>query len=223
MQLSAFKTYVKYNFKRTDKDTELVQFYNDSIMAVAIKMPQGAYKYQSYLPLVAKQEDYPLPASFMHVLHPVRLLLGSAAGDSGFPLNHITKQEYDRNYPNPNRTDPDITGEPKDYTIFSGAILIGPLPVTGTDNLLELDWTTQPTAQSGDSDIPALGTEWDEVFKQMTLSRLNHSISLSSEGDVWRGKYEDAEGNPVGIYKDLLNMEKSREQMSLGQVSFNPI
>ena len=37
MELSDFKTYVKYDFKRTDKDTELVQAYNDMIIWVAMQ------------------------------------------------------------------------------------------------------------------------------------------------------------------------------------------
>ena len=129
MELSDFITYVGYDWKRTDKNTELTQFYNDAIMAIAIKMPHGAYKYQSWIPQVANQEDYPLPSTIMHLIHPVRNVDGAATTDSGYPLNQITKQQYDIRYANPNRAaPPSITGDPKDYCIFSGAIFVGPIP-----------------------------------------------------------------------------------------------
>ena len=92
MTLTNFLTYVRQILKRTDKDTEITQAYNDSIIAVAAKMPHGAYKYQSYLPLVAKQEDYALPSTIMYLIHPVRCLDGFASNDSGYALTHLTKQ-----------------------------------------------------------------------------------------------------------------------------------
>jgi len=223
MNLTNFKTYVKYDFKRTDKDTELVQAYNDSIIAVAATMPHGAYKYQSYLPLVARQEDYPLPSDQMHLIHPVKLMEGSAATDSGYALNQLTKQEYDELYPNPNRTTPPITGTPADYCIYSGSILVGPLPDVGTTELLEIDWTKVPTDQSGGSDTPALPDYWREVLKQMTLARLYAGMGQIEEAAFWRSQYEDQYGNPVGLFRKFLDIEKDKEGAYLGQVANNDL
>ena len=223
MNLTTFRSYVKYDFKRIDKDTELTQAYNDGIIAVSIKIPHGAYKFQSYLPLIARQEDYPLPSNIIHLIHPVRVMLGSASTDTGFPLNHITKQEYDILYPNPNRTTPDILGRTKDYCIYSGSILVGPLPEVGTNDLLEIDWTKVPTDQSAGTDTPALPDYWREVLKWMTLSRLNHGIGLYQEAQYWRSLYEDNEGNPVSLYRDLLNVEKDKEDRAVGEIKVNSL
>lgn len=221
MTLTLFKTYVKYDFKRTDKDTELVQAYNDMIIWTALLMPHSAYKYQSYLPLVAGQEDYSLPSTVIHLLHPVRLLDGSASSDSGYPLTHITKDRYDFLYPNPNRTSPTITGTPSHYTVFAGSILVGPLPRTGTNDLLEMDWTKRPTAQSGDSDTPALPSEWDEILKFGTLERLFDGIGSHDEAQYWAAKYKDGYGNPIGMCKRLLDIERDKEGSWVGQVRVN--
>lgn len=222
MILSAFKTYIKLDFKRSDKDTELVQAYNDSLIAIAIKIPHGAYKYTSYVPTVDGQPDYPLPATIMHLIHPIRLIEGNATSDSGWILEHITKEEYDTLEPNPFRTSPDSKADPAKYTIFSGSILPWPIPDDAT-HLLEIDWTKVPTDQSAVGDTPALPDHWREVLKQMTLSRLNQGIGLYQEAQYWRAMYEDEQGNPIGLYRDLLIIEKDKESTWIGQVKNNDL
>jgi len=220
MILSSFKTYVKYDLKRTDKDTELVQAYNDSILAVALKMSHGAYKYTSYVPTVSGQPDYRLPTTIMHLIHPIKLLEGTASGDSGWQLEHITKEEYDELEPNPFRTNPDTKADPVKYTVYSGSILPWPIPDDAT-HLLEINWTKAPTDQSADADTPALPDHWREVLKQMTLYRLNQGIGLYQEAQYWRSMYEDTGGNPTGLYADLLAIEKDKEGRAIRQVKSN--
>jgi len=226
MQLSSFLTYVKYDFKRSDKDSEITQAYNDSILAVAIKMPHNGYKYQSYIALVANQEDYPLPSNIIHIIHPIRLLEGSTTNDSGKPLEKITKQEYDEKYINPNRSSPS-TGEPDDYCIYAGSFLVGPIPgsteVTN-GNLLETDWTKQPTDQSADSDTPGLEDSWREVLKWMTLARVNAGVGLYEEAKHWESLYQDSlTKEPIGLFRDLLNVEKDKEGESIATITPNTI
>ena len=224
MQLSAFKTYVKQDLKRTDKDTEIVQALNDMIIFIAAKQPLGAYKYQSYIPVVAQQEDYPLPANNMHILHPIRFLQGSASTDLGWPLNRISKEEYDKRYSNPNRTNPTNTGESGDYCIFGGSILVGPLPASGTNDLLEADWTTLPTDQSADADTPALGEEWREVLKWGVLARINAGLELFQEAEYWESKYlNPVTKEPIGLFKDLLDMDKEKEEIPISRVQANEL
>lgn len=222
MNLANFRTYVGYDFKRTDKTTELTQAYNDAIIAVAVKMPHGVYKYTSYVPTVDGQPDYPLPATIMYLIHPIKLLEGTGSSDSGWQLEHITKEEYDELEPNPFRTSPDSKADPAKYTIFSGVILPWPIPDDAT-HLLEIDWTKIPTDQSGVTDTPALPDYWREVLKQMTLSRVFQGLGLYQEAQYWRAMYEDGAGNPIGLYADFLNIEKDKEGRMIGQVKANSL
>jgi hypothetical protein len=184
----------------------------------------GAYKYQSYIAVVAKQEDYPLPSTLMHLIHPVKYLEGSATGDEGWPLELISKQEYDERFINPNRTDPDDTGEASCYCIFGGCILIGPIPETGTNDLLEIDWTTQPTDQAADADTPALGDKWREVLKYGVLARLNAGLELFDEAAYWESQYlNPVTKEPTGLFKKLLDAEKEQEDISISQVRANEL
>jgi len=221
MTLTNFTTYVKQTFKRTDKDTELTQAYNDSIIAVASHIPHGDYKYQSYVNLVVRQEDYALPTTIMHLFHPIRLLDGTTTTDSGYDLKHITKEEYDLREPNPNRTDPS-TGSPSAYCIFSGSVLLTPIPDDAT-NLIEINWTKVPTDQSAGADTPALPDYWREVLKQMTLKRLYELIDLYEEASYWKSQYEDGAGNPVGLYRQFLDIEIDKESNRVKTVLNNQL
>jgi hypothetical protein len=219
MTLANFKTYVKQIYKRTDKDTEITQAYNDAISAASLKMPHGAYKYQSWVNCGDGQEDYALPSTIIHIMHPIRLLDGSTSADSGIKLEHITKEEYDRREPNPNRTSP-AKGYPSAYAIYSGSILLTPIP-DSADYIIEIDWTKRKTALSADDDLPALGSEWDEVLRQMVLARMYELVELFQEAQYWRVQYEAPDGAPIGLYRDLLRIEQDKELIGIGRVKPN--
>lgn len=226
MQLSTFRTYVKRDFKRTDKDTEIDQAYNDMIIWVAQKMPHGNYKFQSYISTVNAQEDYPLPTNLIHLIHPIKYLEGSAANDWGWPLDHITKEEYDLREPNPNRTSPS-TGKPTAYTIFSRSILLTPIPDNSAD-LLEISWAKRATTLSAATDVPDLGSEWDEIFKFGTLERVYDGMGMLQEAQYWGSKYHilnpvNGDDAPIGLCKKLFDAERDREIPAIGQVKFNEL
>lgn len=224
MTLANFKTYVKLDFKRSDKDTELVQAYNDMIMWVALQMPYGNYKYQSYINTTVGVEDYPLPSDIVHIIHPARLLEGSGSDDSGYPMDHLTKDEYDYLEPNPNRTSP-TTSQPVAYTIFSRSLLLTPVPDKAT-YIVEINWSKRPTALSGDSDTPSLGSEWDETLKFGTLERLYAGMGMVEEAAYWGSKYHALIGLddvPVGMCRRLFDIEKDLENVAIGQIKNNDL
>ncbi len=225
MQLSDFKTYVKYDFKRTDKDTELVQAYNDMLNWLACQMPHSGYKFQSYITTSVGIEDYGIPGTAIHILHPIKLILGTGATDSGYLLDHISKEEYDRIEPNPNAATP-AKSRPAKYTIFDRCILVTPIPDLAT-YILEINWSKRRTAMSADADLPAIGSEWDEVLKNGTLERLYAGIGMIEEATYWGNKYHaiTSEGDdvPVGLCRKLLEIEKNREGTQVGQVCYNDL
>ena len=225
MQLSSFKTYVKYDFKRTDKDTELVQAYNDMIKWVSSQMPMGDYKFQSYVLTNAGVEDYELPCQMVHIIHPIKLIIGSGSSDTGYPMEHLSKLDYDKLEPNPNRNAPHV-GRPVAYTIFSKSILVTPVPDVAT-YIIEIAWATRPTELSADAATPELGEEWDEVLKWGTLERLYAGMGLFDEAQYWGSKYHimtpSGDDIPAGLCKKLLQAETNRETINISQVAFNDL
>ena len=232
MQLIDFLTYVKQDFKRTDKDTEITRAYNDALVYVSTLLPIGDYKYQSWVPTVLGQTDYPIPSNCIHLIHPIRVLEGVLSSDSGYPLIHVSKAKYDQIEPNPHRANPS-TGKPKFYTIFSRSILVTPIPdqpnsLTVEAYLLEINWSKRPVPLSGNTDISPLGIEWDEVLKCMTLHRVNRGIGMFDEAQYWQGLYEVREPGsgdwiPCGQLKRLLDIEKDREERHVSFVKNNKL
>ena len=224
MQLSEFKTYVKQDFKRVDKDTEIVQAWNDMVMWVALQMPHGGYKFQSYVQTIAGTEDYAIPCNLIHFIHPAKLIIGSGSSDGGYPLDFIPKKEYDIIEANPNRSAP-ARGRPSRYTIFSRSMLLTPVPDVST-YIVEINWSKRPVAMTEDEQHSELHAEWDEVLKQGVLERLYAAIGLFEESAHWGSKYHilGAGGDmPVGICAHLLNIEKDREETSVNTMRFNDL
>ena len=176
MELSEFVDYVQTYAKRPDKEAEIIQAYNDMIMWIAAQMPHSGYKYQSYINTRDGVEDYALPNNMLHLIHPIRLLLGTGSGDSGYPLDHITKQGYDLIEPNPNRTNPP-KGRPSKYTVYSRSLLLIPIPDRDT-YLLEINRSKRSVDMSVDTETPALGPEWEEVLLHGTLERIYAGMGM---------------------------------------------
>ncbi len=210
--------YIKSDFKRENEDERVLQSMNDMIQYIAIRIPHSNYKYQSYANTTIGQEDYPLPDQILHLLHPIRLLEGNSTNDQGFPLDHITKEQYDELEPNPNRTNPS-TGKPHSYTVYSRSILLTNIP--DRVYLLEINWAKKPTALSDDTDMHSLGSEWDEIIKWGSLFRCYAGLGLYEEAEYWRAKYENINNDPTGIFKILLDNEREYEGQTIGLVKNN--
>lgn len=218
MELSAFKTYVKRDFKRTDKDTEIARAYNDMLKWLSIKMPIGDYKLQSYVETSIGIEDYELPCNLIQLQHPIKLIDGANL-NGGFPLENISKAEYDIREPNPNGSNVN-KGKPTAYTIYSRSILLTPVPDLAS-YVMEINWSKRPVDQIVDTDTPLLGIEYDELLKWGTIERLYAGMQRYDEALYWGSKYHDQDDEPIGILRDLFSLESSREGTTISQVRNN--
>lgn len=221
MDFGTFKTYLRRDFKRTDKDTEILNAYNEMIVWISMIIPHGNYKFQSYLSTVVGQEDYPLPTNLIHLMHPIRLLLGMASSDTGYEMQKLTKEQYDDREPNPNRSNPQ-TSRPTAYCIYSRSILLTPIP-DSANYLLEINWAKRPTDVDDDADTTDYPSEWDQVLKFGVLERLYGGLGMTDEANYWASRYRDQSDNPVGLCKRLLDAEMNRESVVIGRIRNNSL
>jgi len=213
-----FLTYIKQDFKRTDKDTEIYQALNDTLKDICSRgEPMEGYTYQSWCPTVVGQEDYPLPGTLLYLHHPIRLLEGSATGDSGYSLIYTTKNNYDIIEPNPNRTSP-ATGMPSLYTIWSNSVLLSPIPDKAT-YILEINWGRTTNELTGASDTSFLLSQYDEIVKWGTLMRLYLGLGLDQEGAKYAALYND----PIMGVKKIEHQNKSVRNGWTGSVEANEL
>jgi len=216
--LAQFLTYIKYDFKRDDKDTELVQAYNDTIRHLSSLKDLEGRRFTSYVTTTAGREDYVLPTSSSRLLHPIRILEGDQL-DNGYPLNHLSREEWTARYINPNN--PDTTkiskSMPIDYCVYENAIHLGPVPDLST-YIIEIDWARISTVQSADSDLQELGEEWEEIIKWGTLFRVYAGMGIDDEAAKWKLLYQDSE---LG-YPNLMNKQDDNSGV-MGKVKFNDL
>lgn len=212
-----FLAYVKRYFKRTDKDDEIYEAQNETVRDILKRDTIQEYAFQSWVPTVDAQEDYPLPADLLHLHHPVRLLEGSGTNDDGWPLDHITKEEYDLREPNPNRTSP-ATSTPRAYAVWSNSILLTPIPDSngGSNYLIEINWGNIPTDLSNDADVMQFSTAWEEIVKWGCLYRLYASVKLYQDAQYWEEKYERG-------LKIMTNINKDKRRGWVDHVVFNSL
>lgn len=195
---SQFLTYVKQDFKRDDKDTEIAQAYNDTIRHISGLREREGLVYTSYIYTVEGQEDYPLPivnntAQIVHISHPVRII-ESTTLENGYNLNKRSREEWATMYINPNNADVTKISKsmPTDYCVFSNAIHLGPVPDKDT-YVIEIDWAKLSTIQENPPDLQQLGEAWQEVLKWGTLFRLYTALGLDSEATKYATLYANEE------------------------------
>jgi len=206
-----FMTYIKQDFKRDDKDTEMAQAYNDTIRHISNLNTLEGLSFTSYMFTVVGQEDYPLPttdntAMRVHVIHPLRII-ESTTLENGYSLNKLDRQDWTKMYINPNNAD--LTkmtkAMPTDYCIFSNAIHVGPVPDKAT-YVIEIDWAKLSDIQAAGSDYQPLGETWQEVIKWGTLFRLYAAMGMDSEASKYALLYKDQDFG----YPYLVRMEGDR-------------
>jgi hypothetical protein len=219
MTFADFLTYVKADFKRTDKDAEILQAYNDTILDICKRAPIGAYKYRSYVPTVIGQYDYNFPYQAgiysVFVLHPIKIYNSAISGDEGYSLIKLNKEEFDEMFPNQDAVGAS-TGEPTHYCPYGEQFLVGPVPDKAT-YMIEADWTKQPADQTSVSTNPPLKDIWREVLKWGTLFRLAVGLGWDQEVAKWLELYEH---DSLGIPK-LLELEEDREGETVYTIEAN--
>ncbi len=213
--VSQFLTYVKLDFKRDDKDTEILSAYNDTIRHLGSLEALEAVKLTSWIPTEVGQCDYPLPSTLCHILHPVKFI-ESFTLESGYQMNKLSKEEFDAKYPNPFATDVSKS-EPTDYCVFGGSIQVGDVPDKAT-YILEVNWARMTTDLAADIDIHSFGSNWEEVLKWGTLARLYEGMGMTAEADrFWTLYTSEKLGYPV-----FLNIDRSKHE-TMGHVVNNDL
>jgi len=218
MTRGEFLTYIKRDFKRTDKDTEIYNAYNDTLRDICSRgEPLEGYAFQSWIPCVVGQEDYPLPVNLLYLHHPVRLIT-NAANDDGYNLIFVDKERYDELEPNPNRASP-TKAHPTRYTVYSNSILVSPIP-DSTALLLEINWGRATTTVSNDNDTHnLLAGQWDEIIKYGTLMRLYNGLGLYEDAQVFERLYEDPN---KGVPK-ILARNRDQRRANIIKVEFHDL
>ena len=214
MTASEVKDYVVEVFKRTDKDTMLYQAITDTIIDMRSRYPFDEFNQEAYSTTLSTLGDYKLdlPTELGHFIGEVRIINGETPYD---PLIKITKEQYDRLYPNQNNTN--FRGIPKYFCIYGTQILLGPVP-DSLDYQYEINYGEELFYEYSGSDTTAyvpFSNNFREVLRFGVLMRLYANLDNEQEGTKWLSLYED--GIRKMIKRDYKNTYAS------GNVAFNDL
>lgn len=183
---SEFRDYVlRCGFKRTDKDTELYEAVTDAIQEMRRRFSfSSAEAETTTTDTIASLGDFKLDLETDH-----GLILGIVMEDdeTATTLNHISKAEFDRRYPDANVTAD--RGYPKDFCIYGGDIYLGPIP-DSTSYVYRISYSYRAgTVTSGTVNVPFTDV-YRDLLADNVLSRLYKSLEEYDKASAHRADFE---------------------------------
>lgn len=126
MSADDFRDYVVRTFIRTDKDTELYEAVTDTVMELRERYHFDDDEVETTTTdTIATLGEYKLDLETNF-----GILIGDIVvidGTDSWPIHQISKQKYDRLYPNPAATNV-TTAKPRHFCLFDDQIYLGPVP-----------------------------------------------------------------------------------------------
>lgn len=184
--------YIKRQFKRTDKDTELYEAITDTIFDMKTRFYSEDLKIRSYSTALSTVGDYAMdiPTDFGHIIGEISMKDDSSE-QSYPPLRKISVENYDRIYPDRMLDVAERnTGVPQHFCIYGTKIYVGPC-VDSTHYKFYINYTQEDeTAISASSTTVPFCDRYREVVKAGTLMRINRDLEMYSEAEVWEMAYE---------------------------------
>lgn len=216
---SDFLTYVKRQFKRTDKDTELYECITDTIVDMRLRMVSDDYSIVSTTlsadpSLAIGTYMLTLPTDFGHLAVDNVQIRDTASDDTYRPLKKISKAEYDEKYAEnySTSTGDRITGVPVHFAYYGKKLYIGPA-LDHANYEFKINYTTNGVTDitAGTTTVP-FTDQYRKVVRDGTLMNIYAVMENFEESAVWEKKYE--EGLAKIINNDNYN-KADREPMRM--------
>lgn len=197
MDGASFLTYVKRQFKRTDKDTELYECITDTIIDMRLRMVAEDYSIVSTTlsadpSLAIGTYMLTLPTDFGHLAVDNVLIRDTASDDTYNPLDKISKAEYDRTYAeNYSSTAGDrLTGVPSCFALYGGKLYLGP-SLDHANYEFKINYTTSGLTDitAGTTEVP-FSTKYRRVLRDGALAGIYKMMENFDESSVWEAEYE---------------------------------
>jgi hypothetical protein len=211
-------SYIKQNFKRTDKDAEIYLAVADTIMDMRSRMLSDEFSYTATTPSgTLSVGDYKLsvPADFGHLVGDITIR--DSETDTVYnPAKRISKEEYDEIYSQNLSTTASkrLTGVPLNYCFFGREIWLGPA-VDKTTYEFTINYTTEDAPViSGATSVVQFTDQFREVVRAGTLYRMFFELGFTQEAANWMGVYEA--GIERIINNDLFNSGSSTVGVQYG-------
>ena len=196
---------VKSGFKRADKDDELYSALTDVVREMRLEFPfQETSSDDAVIDNIASLGEYAVDVNpdFGLLISTVIMV----DGNTGIPLDKISKAEYDKKYPKP--TDASYRGYPSEWCLFGNQVLIGPPPDSTA-------YTYKMSASVDDDTVEIIPSTTAVPFSSKYRECLKYGVLKT----LYAGLGEDGEAqkNEV-LYERAKSKAKAREMENAGVV-----
>lgn len=187
-----FLAYIKRQFKRTDKDTEIYDAATDTVIDMRLRMYSEKYKVRSASTSLSTVGDYAMavPDDFGHIIGQISFK-DDTDEQTYPPLKKISVEDFDRLYPDRML---DIaernTGVPKHFCVYGEVIYVGPC-IDKTTYKFYINYTEEDMEDiDGSTTTVPFTDQYREAVKAGTLMRIYRDLEVYAEADVWERIYE---------------------------------
>lgn len=177
--------YILEAFKRTDKETEVYEAITDVIRDMKERYFFEAFKEEDKTLSISSLGDYTiaLPDDTGHLIGSVVVIDGT----SSKPLDKVSKEEYDRLYPNPDASDVSMA-KPSVFCIYGDTIYLGAVP-DSTSYTYKINISTKSATPVTSSTTEVDFTEYHRhTVKRYVLANLFDDLGMKDVADSWRAK-----------------------------------
>lgn len=200
---SDFYAYCLRVFKRTDKETDFYEALTDVIMDIKLRYFFEDFKEEAYSGAIVSLGDYKiqLPQDFGYLIGDAVL---QDAGGNDKQLKKLDKATFDLKYPNPNSL-LDQRSFPEHYCIYSGQLLLGPVP-DSIDYQYQINYSTEAAEQitALTANVP-FSDRYRWILRYLVLGELYSNMGFDSEGAKFKSKGED--GIALMVARDEWNTD----------------
>ena len=191
---SDFLAYVKKNFQRPDKDSELYECMTDVVMDIRLRMLSEDSQEEAYVTGISTLGEYrlALPSDFGHLIGDIAFK--DTSSDQVYPpLVKLSKTRYDSIYYDrlATSTGNQNSGPPVHYCIYAEQIYLGPVP-DSINYQYYLNYTIEDLL---DSDITSGSTvpftdKYRKIVRDGVLFMIYDQLENFSEADKYEVRYE---------------------------------
>ena len=182
------RNYIVRIFKRTDKDAEIYEAISDTIREL-----RRRFKFIDDETEIDLTDTIGTLGDFrLDVESDFGLFVGDIViedTDQSYPLEKLSKPEFDRLYPNPGYSSVSKS-KPVHWSYFENQIWLGPVP-DSTDYVYRMDYTSDDNIEitSATGAVPYF-TKYRELLRSGVMSKLFEGLEKMDLSQWWQSRFE---------------------------------
>lgn len=187
MSGSDFYAYILRTFKRTDKSTEAYEAITDAVREISQSHPfNERLSETNATDTISVSGDYKFNVESDFEMFISDIVVKD--GTNSWQLLKISKDEYDRRYPNQTATGVS-TGKPVHYCLFNGVVYLGPVP-DSTSYTYSMSYSQDISTITSVSSAVPFTDKYRVAVKYGTLFHLYSAMESDEQAQKYKALFD---------------------------------